>query len=235
MRAPRSLLVSRPIAAGNGRSRFCVGGDRNSDGAATFIATSALLNPEDDPDVQLMLAVQRGDDSAFRQLFEKHVGGLVGFAVQFVGVRARAEELAQDVFLQVYRMRMRYAPRARFATWLYRMLTNACLTEMRRVEYRVRVQPVEGRPAVGDDPASALDTLTPSAEDALLSRESLDSMQRGLGALPPQQRAALLLARVEGMSYEEVAATLSCSVSAVKSLIHRATVSLRERVREVTE
>lgn len=179
-----------------------------------------------------MLAVQRGDDSAFQQLFEKHVAGVVGFAVQFVGARARAEELAQDVFLQVYRTRRRYVPRARFSTWLYRMVTNACLTEMRRVEYRMRVQPLAGSAGGGDNPPLGPEVPTASAEDALESQESVKRVQRGLIELPPQQRAALLLARVEGMSYEEVADALACSVSAVKSLIHRATVSLRQRVRE---
>jgi RNA polymerase sigma-70 factor (ECF subfamily) len=194
------------------------------------------LNPEGDPDVQLMLAVQRGDESAFQQLFEKYITGVVGFATQFVGARARAEELAQDVFLQVYRTRARYVPRARFATWLYRMVTNACLSETRRADYRGRVQSIDQPPAGrAGDPAPHIEIPTRSTEDALLSREALDRMRRVLADLPPQQRAALLLARAEGMSYEEVAATLSCSVSAVKSLVHRATVTLRDRMREGQE
>lgn len=191
------------------------------------------LNAEADPDVQLMLAVQRGDRSAFEQLFEKHVRGVVGFATQFVGARARAEELAQDVFLQIYRTRARYVPRARFTTWLYRMVTNACLSEVRRADHRSRTQ-VSDRPqesGVGD-PATAGEVATRSTEDALLSQEALNRMRALLSDLPEQQRAAVLLARVEGLSYEEVAEALSCSVSAVKSLIHRATVTIRDRMQE---
>jgi len=179
-----------------------------------------------------MLAVQRGDRSAFQQLFEKHVGGVVRFAAQLVGTWARAEEVAQEVFLQVYRTRARYAPRARFKTWLYRMVTNACLSERRRAEHRSRVVARDGMPEAGEDPARAVDPPVCSSEDAAMSRETVERIRTGLALLPPQQRAALLLARVEGLSYEEVAESLSCSVSAVKSLVHRATVALRDQLRD---
>jgi RNA polymerase sigma-70 factor, ECF subfamily len=180
-----------------------------------------------------MLAVQRGERAAFEQLFEKHVRGVVGFAVQFVGSRARAEELAQDVFLQVYRTRERYVPRARFTTWLYRMVTNACLSEVRRADHRTRVQTGDFSSEHGmDDSGSVADISTRSSEDVVLNQEALDRLRSALAELPPQQRAAVLLARVEGLSYEEVAMALACSVSAVKSLIHRATVTLRDRAQE---
>jgi RNA polymerase sigma-70 factor (ECF subfamily) len=204
---------------------------RNFTGIGAFNDVSAPLNAEGDPDVQLMLAVQRGDESAFQQLFKKHVAAVVGFATQFVGTRARAEELAQDVFLQIYRTRARYLPRARFATWLYRMVTNACLSELRRADYHGRVQSIDNPAPRGDEDApTPIEVPTRSTEDALASREALDGMRRALEKLPPQQRAALLLARVEGLSYDEVATALSCSVSAVKSLIHRATIALREQL-----
>ena len=191
------------------------------------------LNAEADPDVQLMLAVQRGDRSAFERLFEKHVRGVVGFAAQFVGTRARAEELAQDVFLQIYRARARYVPTARFTTWLYRMVTNACLSELRRADHRHRAQAVDHREERGVDEARSIpEAAGRSSEDALLSQETLSHVRAVLAELPPQQRAALLLARLEGLSYDEVATTLACSVSAVKSLIHRATVTLRDRMQE---
>jgi len=190
------------------------------------------LNTDTDPDVQLMLAVQRGDQSAFEQLFKKHVKGVIGFAMQFVGRRARAEELSQDVFLQIFRTRARYVPRARFRTWLYRMVSNACLSELRRADHRGRPRPVVGSDDRQTDPELVHESTSRSSEDELLDREALGRVRAVLRELPPQQRAALLLARVEGLSYEEVATTLSCSVSAVKSLIHRATVTLRQRLRE---
>jgi RNA polymerase sigma-70 factor (ECF subfamily) len=193
---------------------------------------SAAVNTEADPDVELMLAVQRGDATAFDRLFEKHSAGVVGFATQFVGTRARAEELAQDVFLQVYKNRARYEPRARFTTWLYRMVTNACLSEVRRADYRGRTQSMDQPVGDSEDPPQLLEAAARSSEDDAVSHESVQRMRAALAELPAQQRAALLLARVEGFAYDEVAASLSCSVSAVKSLIHRATVTLRKRLKE---
>lgn len=194
---------------------------------------STPLDTEADPDVQDMLAVQQGSQAAFRRLFEKHVAGVTGFAMQFVKNRARAEELAQDVFLQIYRTRARYVARARFTTWLYRMVTNACLSELRRPEHRARLQPLD--PPAGEnmeDPPVTLEGSGQSSEEAVLNHETMERLQAAVAHLPPQQRAALLLARVNGLSYEEVATTLSCSVSAVKSLIHRATVTLRDQMQE---
>ena len=166
---------------------------RNFEAPGALRPVSAAASAGDDPDVQRMLAVQRGDREAFEQLFQRHIGAVVGFATQFVGSRARAEEIAQEVFLQVYRTRAHYVPRARFTTWLYRMASNACLSEVRRAEHHARA-------------------ASPSPDSA--------------------QRAAILLARVEGLSYEEVAESLSCSVAAVKSLVHRATLALRDAVPE---
>jgi RNA polymerase sigma-70 factor (ECF subfamily) len=191
-----------------------------------------VVKPQEDEDVQLMLAVQRGDTVAFRRLFDKHIAGVVGYANHLVGSPGRAEELAQDVFLQVYRNRVRYVPRARFKTWLYRMVTNACLSELRR-------QDVRGRQGIGgqrthstDARVGAAAAVERSTEDALLTQEAIDRMRAALATLPSTQRGALLLARGEGFSYEEVAQALSCSVAAVKSLIHRATLALREQLRE---
>ena len=193
---------------------------------------SAAVDTEADPDVELMLAVQRGDAPAFERLFAKHIASVIGFATRFVGTRARAEELAQDVFLQVYKNRGKYEPRARFSTWLYRMVTNACLSEVRRADHRGWMRSLD-RPEEGDEEAAELaDPMQRSSEDDAASRESMQRLRVALAALPAQQRAALLLARVEGFSYEEIAASLSCSVSAVKSLIHRATVTLRQRLQE---
>lgn len=181
------------------------------------------MNPESDPDVQLMLALQGGDLAAFDRLFALHYAGAVRFAARFVGSRARAEEVAQDVFLQLFRSRDRYLPRARFKTWLFRMVANACLTDLRRPDHKRRVDDPDAAERLAADPESDA-----SGERALLGREAADKMRLAVESLPPQQRAALLLARAEGLSYEEVAETLSLSVSAVKSLIHRATVTLQD-------
>jgi RNA polymerase sigma-70 factor (ECF subfamily) len=191
------------------------------------------VTPTDDPDVQLMLAAQRDERGAFEALFRKYAKQLVGFARQFVGSQARAEELVQEVFLQVFRARRSYVARARFSTWLYRIATNVCLSEVRRGEYHGRMVPLDPPTDPDGPPLQTPGAESRTAEDLLLSREAVDTITAVLAALPPQQRAALLLARMEGFSYEEVAESLNCSLSAVKSLIHRATLTLRERLQDV--
>ncbi len=180
------------------------------------------MTPIDDPDVQLMLAVQRGEQGAFEALFRRYGRQMVGFARQFVGSQARAEELVQDVFLQ-----------ARFATWLYRIATNVCLSEVRRGEYHGRMVPLDPPETEEASAPQRADPDARSGEDLLLSREATERIANVLSALPSQQRAALLLARVEGFSYDEVADSLGCSLAAVKSLIHRATVTVRDRLKDV--
>lgn len=184
----------------------------------------------DDPDVRLMLAAQAGDTEAFQRLYAKYARQIVRFALQFCGSLARAEELAQDVFLQVYKARAGYEARARFSTWLFRIATNACLSEMRRPEHRSPAASLDA-PDPGEDDTGSRDlpdAESPEGEASALASERRAVVRRLLAELPPQQHAALLLARAEGFSYEEVADTLGVSVPAVKSLIHRATVALRQ-------
>ena len=179
-----------------------------------------------------MLAVQRDDTTAFEALFRKYVPAITGFALSFVGSRARAEELAQETFVHLYRARRSYKPQARFSTWIYRIATNLCLSEMRRPEHRGQ----STNPSSADRETDEIDSLPdPSgrtSEEDAVARESIGRLRDELQRLPAQQRAAILLARAEGLSYDEVAEALGCSVAAVKSLIHRATLSLRDSMRE---
>jgi RNA polymerase sigma-70 factor, ECF subfamily len=178
-----------------------------------------------DSDATLMLAFQRGDDGAFRVLFERHARAMVRFCHHFVRDAARAEELAQDVFVKLYRASNRYRPSARFRTFLYRIASNHCLNEIRRGEYGARA--AEGRADAPTDP-----DVLPSAEPTPEASAEGAALERAVGALlerlPEKQRAALVLCRLEGLSYEEIADVLDTSVAAVKSLVHRATVSAAE-------
>jgi RNA polymerase sigma-70 factor, ECF subfamily len=176
-----------------------------------------------DDDAALLLAFQRGDEAAFRLLYERNARAMIAYCHRFVRDAARAEELAQDVFVKLYRSAHRYQPDARFKTFLYRVATNHCLNEVRRAEFTARAS----GPAAGGDPAG-LDALPSRAADPheeAVGRSLEQAVLAMLGALPEKQRAALVLCRFEGMSYEEIAETLETSVSAVKSLVHRATVS----------
>jgi RNA polymerase sigma factor (sigma-70 family) len=195
---------------------------------------AALADPASDPDVQRMLRVREGDGAAFRELFEKHSRAIVNFAYHFVGNRPRAEEIAQDVFLQIHRASGRYEPTAKFTTWLYRIATNACLNEVRRPEHRHPRRSIEHEP---DDErkraeiAFADPTAVPG-DSALAGRELEAKIHEVLEDLPPNQRAALLMSRVDGMSYLEVADALETTESAVKSLVFRATATMRKELAE---
>ena len=173
-----------------------------------------------DPDAALMVAFQRGDAAAFRTLFERHARAMVAFCHHFVRDQARAEELAQDVFVKLHQAAGRYRPSARFRTFLYRIASNHCLNELRRGEYGAR----RAAGAEAPDP-DALAGTGPTPEDHARGAALEKAIGELLARLPEKQRAALVLCRLEGLSYEEIAQVLDTSVSAVKSLVHRATVA----------
>ncbi len=179
-----------------------------------------------DPDAALVLAFQRGDGAAFRALFDKYARAMVAFCHRFVRDAARAEELAQDVFLKVHRSAPGWRPGASFRSWLYRIATNHCLNELRRGEYAARRAQDRRRDAPVDPDALPAGAATPeeAAQAAALSR----AVEALLESLPDAQRAAFVLCRFEGLSYQEIARALDTSVSAVKSLVHRATVRAAE-------
>jgi RNA polymerase sigma-70 factor (ECF subfamily) len=178
-----------------------------------------------DPDAALMVAFQGGDEAAFRSLFEKYGRSTMAFCQRFVKDASRAEELAQDVFLKLHSSAGRYQPSARFTTFLYRIATNHCLNEVRRGEYQARpaIDP-DGEDGVPLDPdllAGGAATPEEEARGNALSRD----VEAMLARLPETQRAAFVLARFEGLPYEEIAQVLGTTVPSVKSLVHRATVS----------
>ncbi len=178
-----------------------------------------------DPDAALMLAFQRGDAQAFRVLYERHARAMVAYCHRFVRDAGRAEELAQDVFVKLHRAAHRYSPSARFKTFLYRVATNHCLNELRRGEYAAR-EASPGAPEGDDAPdLDALPSPRASPQQELEATRLAGAVVKLLEGLPETQRAAFVLCRFEGLSYQEIAETLETSVSAVKSLVHRATVA----------
>lgn len=180
-----------------------------------------------DADAELMLRVAGGDRRAFASLFDRHQRGVAQFAFRFVGDRARAEELTQDIFVKLYRNASRYRPSAKFKTFLFRVAANHCLNEMRRGEYRVKhvsEGPEEGEP---------LETAAPDADrpdQALAGRELESTVAAALAALSERERTAFTLCRFEGMAYRDIAEVLQASEAAVKSLIHRATLAVARQI-----
>jgi RNA polymerase sigma-70 factor, ECF subfamily len=164
-----------------------------------------------DPDVVLMERVRDGDMEAFQVLFTKYSDSLVKFAYRFLGSRARGEEVAQTTLLQLFRARGRYKPKARFATFLYRIASNLCLNEIRRFAYSGKLDSLDVPGDADSDGASYADRLpddnNPGPARQLACREIASQVKKVLEKLPPGQRMALLLSRVDGFSYQEVADT----------------------------
>jgi RNA polymerase sigma-70 factor (ECF subfamily) len=176
-----------------------------------------------DDDAKVMAAfVETKDRRMFERLFQKHKRAMVAYAGRYVKDRGRAEELAQEIFVRVYTTK-HYQPDATFKTWLYRVATNVCLNELRRPEHRYGTEPLDQ--SDGSPRPIASDRAVPEA--AVAGQELAAALGKILAQLPEKQRAAFLMARFEALSHEEIAAALDTSVSAVKSLIHRALETMR--------
>jgi RNA polymerase sigma-70 factor (ECF subfamily) len=183
-----------------------------------------------DPDVHLMLRLQGGEGAAFQELFHRFSPRVLQYARRLVGSDARAEELTQEVFVQVYRFRHRYQPRSRLSTWIFTIATNLCLNELRRPERQLRVDLADDD---GPVPADAFaDPALATPEEEASARELRERLEAAVARLPGKQRAALLLSRIDGLAYRDVADALGCSEGAVKALLFRATQALKRALGE---
>jgi RNA polymerase sigma-70 factor, ECF subfamily len=188
-----------------------------------------------DPDVRLMLQVQQGDEEAFPVLFQRFGPRVLQYVRRLVGSDARAEEITQDVFVQIFRFRHRYRPESRLSTWVFTIATNLCLNELRRPERQLRVDLWDGRGGgAGEAPAEPAlpDPAAIDPERGAAGREMVRALEAAVADLPPKQRAALLLSRMDGMAYRDVADALGTTEGAVKALLFRATHGLRDRLRD---
>ena len=183
-------------------------------------------------DAEIMLRVKAGDDSAFDHLVEKFRRPLVGFMYRLSRNPAVAEDLAQEVFLRVYRSRRTYKAEARFTTWLYRIATNLAVNHARdtRVE-RTQSSSLDEPEAETGAPVDVADHA-PSAEERLLRGERMAAIRRHVEALPERQRMAVVLHKYQGMDYHEISQVLDLSESATKSLLFRAYETLREKLKD---
>jgi len=177
-------------------------------------------------DVQLMLDVKAGDELSFEILLQKYRTPLVNFLCRMVREQALAEDLAQEVFLRVYRARKEYAPSAKFTTWLFRIATNLALNAIRDGKYR-QMQISIDTPRDEDEPVIEIAAPDARADERLIENERNRMIRGAILALPEKQRAAVILHKYQEMDYAEIGKILGCSESALKSLLFRAYESLR--------
>ena len=182
---------------------------------------------EDAEDVRLMRLVSRGDTSAFEELIERHQVLVAGTVARMLTSNSDVEDIAQQVFIRVWKSARRYVPRAKFTTWLLKITRNLVFNELRRTKRHAHV-PLQSEPGAEDPPVKDETNLAPDA--SLLESELQRTIEEAILHLPETQRMALVLRRYEQLSYEQIAEVLDLSVPAVKSVLFRARSELRSRL-----
>jgi RNA polymerase sigma-70 factor (ECF subfamily) len=216
-----------------GRTRMPAEPDEPRVRPGTVDGTDQVATAASDPDVALMLRLQAGDQGGFQELFRKWSPRVLQYVRRLVGSDAQAEEVTQDVFVQVFRFRHRYRPQSRLATWIFTIATNLSLNELRRPERQLRVDLWERHDEDASPEGPPLpDPHMPTPEQGASTRELSRRLEAAIGELPPKQRAALLLSRLDGLAYRDVADALGCTEGAVKALLFRATQTLKQRIRD---
>ena len=190
------------------------------------------MSVELDPDAALMLRVKQGDASAFAELVDKYKQPVMNFVYRMLRDLTEAEDLAQNVFLQVHKSAHRYEVSSRFSTWLFTIARNLCLNEIRRRSRHPADSLETAHPEQEDQPARQFeDQKTFLPPQSLLHGELETKIEEALSELPENQRTAITLCRQDELSYEDIARVLGCSVSATKSLIHRGRETLKQRLK----
>jgi RNA polymerase sigma-70 factor (ECF subfamily) len=194
------------------------------------------LTPEADPsrsdaeqDMLWMEKVKHGDEEAFRLLIETHQSRVVGTVTKMLGDGTDSEDIAQQVFIRIWKSAARYEPAAKFTTWLFKITRNLVFNELRRRK-RHPAAPLEHKEE--ERSFQMPDPNSPSPANTMLDGELQAAIQRAIDSLPEAQRMAIVLRRYEELSYEEIAEVLKLSVPAVKSILFRARADLRVRLQK---
>jgi RNA polymerase sigma-70 factor (ECF subfamily) len=179
-------------------------------------------------DAELMLRVRDGDSVSFALLLERHRGPVIHFVYRMVLNQAVAEELAQEVFLRVYRSRASYEPSAKFTTWLFRIATHVALNWIRDSKNEKNQESLDEASQEGT--SRQVSDRQPTIEQTMIRQVKMQEVRAAIETLPAKQRAAVLMHKYEEMEYSQIAKILQCSESAVKSLLFRAYETLRSRL-----
>jgi RNA polymerase sigma-70 factor (ECF subfamily) len=190
------------------------------------------MSAEMDRDAALMIRVKEGDSGAFAELVDRYKQPVMNLVYRMLHDLTEAEDIAQNVFVQVHRSAHRYEVSAKFSTWLFTIARNLCLNELRR-RSRHPAESMDAPHSDGEDqPVPQFeDTRQTSAPDSLLQGELERKIEEAIAALPENQRIALLLCRQDDLSYEQIAEVLGCSLPATKSLIHRGRETLKQKLK----
>ncbi|MFK7909067.1 MAG: RNA polymerase sigma factor [Akkermansiaceae bacterium] len=186
----------------------------------------------DDLDVALMQKVGLGDEKAFEQLIERHQNAVIGTVAKMLGNATEAEDIAQQVFIRLWKSAPRYQRKAKFTTFLFTIARNLVFNESRK---RSRKKEYSMDEREDDFHLQTPDSQTESPDEGLLHKELQSAVDQAIASLPEKQRLAVVLRRYEGMPYEEIADVLELSVSAVKSQLFRARNALRESLQTYLE
>jgi RNA polymerase sigma-70 factor, ECF subfamily len=192
-----------------------------------------------DPDVRLMLRVRGDDAKAFQEIVDKYQHRLIGVLTHIVGSADEAEDLAQEVFMRVYRARGEYHPQAKFSTWMFTIANNVALNALRRRKRKpaYQLEPMLSQSgSMNTRPEETLAVAVSTEPDRRMRHQELAQVvQLALGQLNERQRLAVVLNKFEDMSYEEIASVIGISTKAVKSLLSRARMQLRDLLKQYVE
>jgi RNA polymerase sigma-70 factor (ECF subfamily) len=190
------------------------------------VNNNGAVQPALGDDAELMLRLRQGDEASFGLLLDRHRASVIHFLYRMVQNQAVAEELAQEVFLRVYKSRSNYEPTAKFTTWLFRIATHLALNWIRDGRPEKRQASMDGENAG----ARQLADVRRTVEQELIYQAKLWEVRKAIESLPPKQRAAVMMHKYQELEYAQIANVLTCSESAVKSLLFRAYESLRVRL-----
>ncbi|MDA8126224.1 MAG: sigma-70 family RNA polymerase sigma factor [Deltaproteobacteria bacterium] len=185
---------------------------------------------KDLPDEALMARIAGGETRAFAILVGRHRRRVLNMIYRSLGDRTQAEDVAQEVFLRVWRAAGGYSPKAKFTTWVYRIAVNLCLDAIKSARHRQSFIQPAGLPESATEGESSVGDNAPSPEELLIDAEKASRIFVALQELPANQRLAVVLKRFDGLAYEEISRILGCSVPAVESLLVRAKKTLREKL-----
>ena len=182
-----------------------------------------------------MLEAQKGNTASFEALLRKYFSRIFNFAYRYLGSRESAEDIAQETFIRVHRSLASYSPQSKFQTWLYVIARNLCLNELRNNKNRAYSLDGMLETEDGEMPAQFADHNAADPANELVNKETLAKLIEVIESLPENQRTAVLLQRFDGLSYDEIAKVLGCSLQAVKSLLNRAKESLKDKLSSLPE